>query len=206
MADGCGWSSGGYLIANDVATTALLVTLAPGVTAFGADLSSFGSGDITIALAGGGTLTLASPGQPNFAFVGFTSDQDILSLAFSKSGDNVVLDNVAFGQTSGDRADRSSRASLTHPARPRPRGHGCAALAAAESVSTSSLVEAAAMRPLRCRGPLSRSGHLETAPATPGRRAERQPHPRRGFSRRRSGNPRGSRQYRSAAVDRCSRT
>jgi len=93
------WSSGGYLIANDVSTTALLVTLAPGVTAFGADLSSFFSGDITIALEGGGTLTLASPGRPNFAFVGFTSDQDILSLAFSKSEDNVVLDNVAFGQT-----------------------------------------------------------------------------------------------------------
>jgi len=94
------WSSGDYLIDNDfTSTSALVITLAPGVTAFGADLSSFGSGDITIALAGGDMLTLASPGQPNFAFVGFTSDQDILSLAFSKSEDSVVLDNVAFGQT-----------------------------------------------------------------------------------------------------------
>jgi hypothetical protein len=93
------WSSGGYLIDNFFGTSALVVTLAPGVTAFGADLSSFGSGDIAIALAGGDMLTLASPGQPNFAFVGFTSDQDILSLAFSKSEDSVVLDNVAFGQT-----------------------------------------------------------------------------------------------------------
>lgn len=93
------WSSGGYLIDNDFSTSALVITLAPGVTAFGADLSSFGAGDITIALAGGDMLTLASPGQPNFAFLGFTSDQDILSLAFSKSGDSVVLDNVSFGQT-----------------------------------------------------------------------------------------------------------
>ena len=93
------WSSGSYLIDNEFSTSALVITLAPGVTAFGADLSSFGSGDITIALAGGGTLTVASPGQPNFSFVGFTSDQDILSLAFSKPGDSVVLDNVAFGQT-----------------------------------------------------------------------------------------------------------
>ncbi len=93
------WSSGPYLIDNQFATSALVVTLAPGVTAFGADFSSFGAGDITIALAGGGTFTVASPGQPNFAFLGFTSDQDILSLAFSKSGDSVVLDNVAFGQT-----------------------------------------------------------------------------------------------------------
>ena len=93
------WSSGGYLNDNGFLASALVVTLAPGVTAFGADFSSFFSGDITIALAGGGMLTLASPGRPNFAFVGFASDQDILSLAFSKSGDSVVLDNVAFGQT-----------------------------------------------------------------------------------------------------------
>ena len=76
-----------------------MVTLAPGVTAFGADLSSFFAGDITVALAGGDMFTVASPGQPNFAFFGFTSDQDILSLAFTKSDDSVVLDNVAFGQT-----------------------------------------------------------------------------------------------------------
>jgi hypothetical protein len=94
------WSSGGYLSDNFVSPSALVVTLAPGVTAFGADISSFfGSGDIRITLAGGSMLTLASPGQPNFAFIGFTSDQDILSLAFSKPGDSVVLDNVAFGQT-----------------------------------------------------------------------------------------------------------
>ena len=93
------WSSGDYLIDNDFSTSALVVSLAPGVTAFGAESLVIRVWRHHNRSRGRRHADIGSPGQPNFAFVGFISDQDILSLAFSKSGDSVVLDNVAFGQT-----------------------------------------------------------------------------------------------------------
>jgi hypothetical protein len=96
------WNSGQYLIDNtsepDVSLRGLVVALPGGVTAFGTDVSSFGTGIVTVELSTGETVDVASPGQPDLGFIGFTSDVAIVSLTFNIPDDSVVLDNVAFGQ------------------------------------------------------------------------------------------------------------
>jgi hypothetical protein len=103
------WDSGQYLMDNtfdnDPSARGLLATLPAGTTAVGTDLSSFGAGDISVTLSTGETFLVSSPGQPTYAFIGFTSTTPIDWLLFNKTtddptepGDSVVLDNFSTGR------------------------------------------------------------------------------------------------------------
>ncbi|HLL73964.1 MAG TPA: PEP-CTERM sorting domain-containing protein [Pyrinomonadaceae bacterium] len=111
---GAGVSGSNALFVNAPITldNTLLVSLLPGTRAFGFDfMGSSGSQitgvspasyKLTITLGDGNTITqtIANPSPTDFLFFGFTTDVDILSVAFATlttGGGQPLLDNVTFG-------------------------------------------------------------------------------------------------------------
>src|SRR5262249_1051315 len=73
-------------------------TLPPGITAVGLDVSSFLPQSAILQLSTGDALTVPEPGRPNFAFIGFTSDVPVTSLAITITNNgNPTIDNLTFG-------------------------------------------------------------------------------------------------------------
>ncbi len=80
------------------------VTLPPGITAVGSDVSAQYPGGtsftLTVQLSTGDTFTFTEPSRPSLSFVGFLSDVPITTISFNASGGatDVTLDNFTFGQ------------------------------------------------------------------------------------------------------------
>ena len=94
------WNSGQFLQENSSGGT-LSVTLPPGTTAVGLDVSSFNPQSAILQLSTGDVLTVPEPGKPNFAFIGFTSDVPVTGLSITITGNgNPTVDNFSFGLAS----------------------------------------------------------------------------------------------------------
>src|SRR5262249_60651793 len=77
----------------------LRITLPPGTPAVGLDVSSFLPQSAILQLSTGDVLTVPEPGRPNYAFIGFTSDVPVTSLAITITNNgNPTIDNFTFGQ------------------------------------------------------------------------------------------------------------
>jgi hypothetical protein len=91
------WSSGQVLQENSSGGE-LDVFLPAGITAVGTDVSSFLQQTAIFRLSTGDVFTVAEPGRPDFAFLGFTSDVPITSLAITITNNgNPTIDNFSFG-------------------------------------------------------------------------------------------------------------
>jgi MYXO-CTERM domain-containing protein len=91
------FNSGQFLQENSSGGT-LGITLPPDITAVGLDVSSFLPQSAILRLSTGDVLTVPEPGSPNFAFIGFTSDVPVTSLAITITNNgNPTIDNFTFG-------------------------------------------------------------------------------------------------------------